>query len=143
MKRLKMEPSVGVVRVLEELKSKVEAHRKGLNGKQVRYTKEIREGVMECLSGGIPIQEIHRALGIHPTTLGTWSGKYPRKRRANELVPSGEKSASVRELKLVSDRIGISSGSVRIHLSNRVMMEIPAGMLRGDLLREIAALGVV
>ncbi len=125
---------------ISDLKRMVAAYRAGQRGRIIQYPEEIRQAVRSAVSGGSKVDEISAASGIHYTSIYGWIGG---KKKKGERVEKGKKVTIPRELKIIPNPVSTAVGSVRIHLPNRVMVEIPIGELRVELLREIAGLGAL
>jgi transposase len=68
--------------------------------KRVRYSPEFKEEAARMVveSGGRPIAEIAREIGVHEGTLGTWVAKYRRDHAEDEPPLTVSERARLREL---------------------------------------------
>lgn len=68
--------------------------------KRVRYSPEYKEEAARMVveSGGRPIAEIAREIGVHEGTLGTWVAKYRRDHAEDEPPLTVSERARLREL---------------------------------------------
>jgi transposase len=68
--------------------------------KRVRYSPEYKEEAARMVveSGGRPIAEIAREIGVNETTLGTWVAKYRRDHAEDEPPLTISERARLREL---------------------------------------------
>jgi transposase len=68
--------------------------------KRVRYSPEFKEEAARMVveSGGRPIAEIGREIGVNETTLGTWVAKYRRDHAEDEPALTVSERARLREL---------------------------------------------
>jgi transposase len=68
--------------------------------KRVRYSSEYKEEAARMVveSGGRPIAEIAREIGVNETTLGTWVAKYRRDHAEDEPPLTISERARLREL---------------------------------------------
>ena len=68
--------------------------------KRVRYSPEYKEEAARMVveSGGRPIAEIAREIGVNETTLGTWVAKYRRDHAEDEPPLTVSERARLREL---------------------------------------------
>ena len=68
--------------------------------KRVRYSSEYKEEAARMVveSGGRPIAEIAREIGVNETTLGTWVAKYRRDHAEDEPPLTVSERARLREL---------------------------------------------
>ncbi len=66
--------------------------------KRVRYSPEYKEEAARMVveSGGRPIVEVAREIGVHEGTLGTWVAKYRRDHAEDEPPLSVSKRARLR-----------------------------------------------
>src|SRR5664279_4770820 len=68
--------------------------------KRVRYSPEYKEEAARLVveSGGRPIAEIAREIGVNETTLGTWVARYRRDHAEDEPPLAVSERARLREL---------------------------------------------
>jgi transposase len=68
--------------------------------KRVKYSPEYKEEAARMVveSGGRPIAEIAREIGVHEGTLGTWVAKYRRDHAEDEPPLTVSERARLREL---------------------------------------------
>jgi transposase len=68
--------------------------------KRVRYSPEYKEEAARMVveSGGRPIAEIAREIGVNETTLGTWVARYRRDHAEDEPPLTVSERARLREL---------------------------------------------
>ena len=68
--------------------------------RRVRYSPEYKEEAARMVveSGGRPIAEVAREIGVNETTLGTWVAKYRRDHAEDEPPLNVSERARLREL---------------------------------------------
>ena len=68
--------------------------------RRVRYSPEYKEEAARMVveSGGRPIAEVAREIGVNETTLGTWVAKYRRDHAEDEPPVTLSERARLREL---------------------------------------------
>jgi transposase-like protein len=68
--------------------------------KRIRYSPEYKEEAARMVveSGGRPIAEIAREIGVHEGTLGTWVAKYRRDHAEDEPPLTVSERARLKEL---------------------------------------------
>jgi hypothetical protein len=111
-----------------------------------RYPEEVRTGVKSAIHMGVAPLEIRDTLGISVKLMNLWMGRNLTSR--NNTTRKQTKShvsslAQVRELKIVSEPKECLGEIIRVHLPNRVMLEIPVRSVGSELLQGLMGLGSV
>jgi hypothetical protein len=101
----------------------------------VRYPSRFKEEVLSLLQNGVERGVLCKILGISLISLEAWNKANERRQKLPERTQE-----CIRELTLIPDPSEIRD-RVRIQVGSKVWIEASAAVLKGALLRELAALG--
>jgi hypothetical protein len=111
---------------------------------RVRYTDEIRAGVIGAASLGMTQHEIVQHLGISKESIRSWIEKDGiRSKRISIKKRNRKRLPQVKELQIIPDKEAHGSEFVRVHLPNHILLEVPVHSMSLDFLKGLMGIGAL